>query len=59
MIEIQAVREAQPGIAFPPDTDWLARVRGRASRTRRRPTSSRRIDEIKARHGTSRGRWTA
>jgi transcription-repair coupling factor (superfamily II helicase) len=24
MVELQALREAQPGIAFPPDTDWQA-----------------------------------
>ena len=28
MIQLQAMREAQPGLAFPPDSDWQARVRG-------------------------------
>jgi transcription-repair coupling factor (superfamily II helicase) len=28
MIELQALREAQPGIAYPPDTDWQAEFEG-------------------------------
>src|SRR5262249_42661992 len=28
MIEMQALREAQPGIAYPPDTDWQAEFEG-------------------------------
>src|SRR5262249_62103304 len=29
MLQLQAVRAAQPGFAYPPDTDWQAEVEGR------------------------------
>ena len=51
MIELQALREAQPGIAFPPDTDWQREFEA-AFPYQETPDQLTTLAEIKARHGT-------
>ena len=59
MIEIQAVREAQPGFAFPPDTDWLAEFEAAFPyRGDARPAHGHRA-EIKRDMAQAASRWTA
>ena len=47
MIQLQAVREAQPGFAFPPDTDWQAEFEA-AFPYRETPDQLTSLAEIKA-----------
>ena len=58
LIKLYAARQATQGHAFGPDTPVAARARGRLPVPSRRPTSSRTVDEVKARHGAAPSRWT-
>ena len=52
MIQLQAVREAQPGIAFPPDTDWQREFEA-AFPYQETPDQLTAIERDQARHGAA------
>ena len=57
MVQLQAMRESQPGFTFPADTEWQRQFEA-AFPFQETPDQLTAIGEIKTRHGEAPGPWT-